>query len=62
MWKTTLEGLERLRSQNRIVQAENSLRFVRYINDFPASPLTTIWDDLGLEVSPRRGSTSYRLV
>jgi adenine-specific DNA-methyltransferase len=47
MWKTTREGLDRLRESGRIVQAENSLRYVRYINDFPATPLTTIWDDLG---------------
>ena len=47
MWKTTVQGLDRLRYANRIVPTENSLRFVRYIDDFPASPLTTIWDDLG---------------
>jgi adenine-specific DNA-methyltransferase len=47
MWKTTVQGLDRLRYSNRIVPTENSLRYVRYINDFPAAPLTTIWDDLG---------------
>jgi adenine-specific DNA-methyltransferase len=47
MWKTTEAGLARLLEQKRIVAADNSLRFVRYINDFPAMPLTNIWDDLG---------------
>jgi adenine-specific DNA-methyltransferase len=47
MWKTTLTGLDRLSCSNRVVPTENSLRFVRYIDDFPATPLTTIWDDLG---------------
>lgn len=47
MWKTTVEGMERLRAAKRIVKAKNSLRFVRYINDFPVTPLTSIWEDLG---------------
>ena len=47
MWKTTEAGIARLLENNRIVAAENSLRFVRYINDFPALPVTNIWDDLG---------------
>ncbi len=47
MWKTTLSGLERLVAKGRIVATENSLRFVRYLNDFPVTPLTNVWTDLG---------------
>lgn len=47
MWKTTKDGLDRLKKENRIVAADNSLRFVRYINDFPVTMLSSIWDDLG---------------
>ncbi len=47
MWKTTRAGLDRLLAQGRIVAAAHSLRFVRYINDFPAVPLTSVWSDLG---------------
>ena len=47
MWKTTEKGLDRLTCATRIVSTENSLQFVRYIDDFPSTPLTTIWEDLG---------------
>ena len=47
MWKTTENGLDRLSRSQRIVTARRSIRYVRYIDDFPVIPMTTIWDDLG---------------
>ena len=44
-WKTTLEGLKRLANAGRIHVAKNSVRFVRYLEDFPAIPHTNFWDD-----------------
>lgn len=44
-WKTTIEGLEKLAEANRIHIAENSIRFVRFADDFPWQPYTNIWDD-----------------
>ena len=44
-WKTRVEGLARLAERRRIEASGNRLSYVRYANDFPASPLTNIWDD-----------------
>jgi adenine-specific DNA-methyltransferase len=44
-WKTTLEGFKRLANAGRIHVAQNSIRFVRYLEDFPAIPHTNFWDD-----------------
>ncbi|MBM3179574.1 MAG: site-specific DNA-methyltransferase [Chloroflexi bacterium] len=44
-WKTTIEGLEKLAKANRIHVAENSIRFVRFADDFPWQPYTNLWDD-----------------
>jgi adenine-specific DNA-methyltransferase len=44
-WKTTVPGMRRLAEAERIHPAENSIRFVRYPTDFPATPHTNTWDD-----------------
>ena len=44
-WKTTVEGLKVAASKNRLINLGNTIRFVNYIEDFPVSPLTTIWTD-----------------
>jgi adenine-specific DNA-methyltransferase len=44
-WKTTLEGLKNLRIAGRLHVAANSLRYVRYADDFPARPITNLWTD-----------------
>jgi adenine-specific DNA-methyltransferase len=44
-WKTTREGLARLMAANRLVKAGRTLRFVRYIDDFPAYSLANSWND-----------------
>ena len=44
-WKTTLTGMGRLVSAERIHTAENSIRFVRFPGDFPAIPHTNTWED-----------------
>ena len=47
-WKTNREGLERLVARNRVAETINSLRYVRYLDDFPVAPLTNMWTGLGL--------------
>ena len=47
-WKTTLEGLQRLGSANRIFASESQIRYVRYFDDFGVVPLTTVWDDTSI--------------
>jgi len=44
-WKTTLNGLSNLVQKNRIIEAKNSLRYKRYIDDFPYGHFTNIWQD-----------------
>jgi adenine-specific DNA-methyltransferase len=44
-WKTNSAGMERLRSAKRLFGIGNTLRFIRYADDFPFAPVIDIWDD-----------------
>jgi len=44
-WRTTKEGLDRLASSHRIVVAGNTLRYKQFLEDFPLTEITTIWED-----------------
>jgi adenine-specific DNA-methyltransferase len=45
-WTTTLNGLERLRFADRLVApTANSLRYIRYLDDFPVAELGNVWTD-----------------
>jgi len=44
-WGTSIEGLEKLSKSRRIEIVGNTLRFVRYYDDMPVSPLTNLWTD-----------------
>ena len=44
-WKTTQDGLERIRKSNRIHISGSKLRYVMYQDDFPLISSTNIWDD-----------------
>lgn len=44
-WKTNRSGMERLRHANRLMASGSSLAYVRYIDDFPAFPITNLWND-----------------
>ena len=46
-WKTTVSGLQRLAELGRIVVEGNSIRFIRFLDDFPVSPIANIWTDIG---------------
>ncbi|MGD9419023.1 MAG: site-specific DNA-methyltransferase [Verrucomicrobiota bacterium JB025] len=46
-WKTHYDGLGRLASADRFHTTKNSLRYVRFIDDFPVVPLTSVWTDTG---------------
>jgi adenine-specific DNA-methyltransferase len=49
-WKTGPDGFQRLIDANRIELSGNTLNYVRYLDDFPAFPITNIWDDVGSSV------------
>ncbi|MCL2647111.1 MAG: site-specific DNA-methyltransferase [Phycisphaerales bacterium] len=46
-WKTTVDGLKQLSFAQRIFVEGNSLRFLRFMDDFPASPMSNVWLDIG---------------
>jgi len=46
-WKTGEIGMTRLIKADRVAQATNSLRYVRYIDDFRAQAIGNVWSDTG---------------
>ncbi len=46
-WKTTRQGIDRLDAAGRIIVEGNTLRFKRYIDDFPVVPTNNVWTDVG---------------
>jgi adenine-specific DNA-methyltransferase len=46
-WKTGELGMSRLLKANRVGQATNSLRYVRYMDDFRAQAIGNVWSDTG---------------
>ena len=47
-WKTNEQGMARLLAADRIGAAGNTLSYVRFIEDFPAFPITNNWQDTGV--------------
>jgi adenine-specific DNA-methyltransferase len=46
-WKTNEEGMTRLLRARRVEVTGDSLAYVRFIDDFPAFPITNAWMDIG---------------
>jgi adenine-specific DNA-methyltransferase len=46
-WKTTPEGMRRLAENDRLLAMGNSLRYKRYLSDFPLFPISNVWTDTG---------------
>ena len=44
-YRTSPEGMKRLIERNRIFATSNSLRYKFFLDDFPASPLNSLWTD-----------------
>ncbi|WP_282029717.1 site-specific DNA-methyltransferase [Paracoccus marcusii] len=44
-WKTTSAGLDKLVKAGRIHETTNSIRYKRFLNDFPAVSINSLWDD-----------------
>ena len=45
-WSTTHPNMERLIAAGRVYTKGNTPRFVRFLNDFPVSEITTLWGDV----------------
>lgn len=46
-FKTNRSGLERLSAAHRLIASGRTLRYVRYLEDFPAFTLNNLWNDTG---------------
>ena len=44
-WKTGTEGMKKLIDARRVELIGNTLRYVRFIEDFPVFPLNNLWTD-----------------
>ena len=47
-WKTSRRGMERLKRSDRLMVIGNSLRYRRFMRDFPTAPRTNLWEDVGI--------------
>lgn len=46
-WKTKVERLKKLADLGRIIVEGNSLRYLRFMDDFPVFPISNVWTDVG---------------
>jgi adenine-specific DNA-methyltransferase len=55
-WKTSVQGLERLAKASRIHTRENSLRYIRRLDDYPVIETNNVWDDIrwGFDAGQKR--------
>jgi adenine-specific DNA-methyltransferase len=44
-WKTNEIGMERLKRSQRLIPQDTTIRFMRFPEDFPASPISNVWSD-----------------
>lgn len=45
-WKTSVNGMERLAKAGRISWAGKTIRYKRYLNDFPVIPISDRWESM----------------
>jgi len=58
-WKTTKPGMDRLVAVDRVIKAGKSIRYKRFVLDFPLSAVTDTWHDIGGSVQSRSDSKVY---
>jgi adenine-specific DNA-methyltransferase len=46
-WKTSVDGLNRLNKEGRLVKNEKSLQYLRKLSDYPVKGFSNLWYDLG---------------
>ncbi len=46
-WKTNERGVDALLRNRRLQPMNTALRYVRFLDDFPAFPLSNVWNDIG---------------
>jgi adenine-specific DNA-methyltransferase len=59
-WKTSVEGLNRLATNRRLQPTGGeSLRYVRFLDDFPARPIGNVWVDISGAIQSRSDPKIY---
>ena len=58
-WKTNEDGMNRLLAEKRIQVTGNNLAYVRFLDDFPAFPISNVWTDIGGGVQSRSDPKVY---
>lgn len=58
-WKTNEDGMKRLLQQRRVQVTGNNLAYVRFLEDFPAFPISNVWSDIGGGVQSRSDPKVY---
>jgi adenine-specific DNA-methyltransferase len=46
VWKTGETGMQKLLHADRLIAPANTLRYIRYFNDFPVNIITNVWTDM----------------
>ena len=46
-WKTSYQGLENLKSKNRLVVEGNAVRYKQYLEDYPVKTINSLWTGIG---------------
>lgn len=44
-WKTSPDGMNKLKLADRLIQVSTSLYYIRYLEDFPVMPIDNLWQD-----------------
>ena len=58
-WKTNEAGMDRLLAQKRVQITGINLSYVRFLDDFPAFPISNVWTDVGGGVQSRADPKVY---
>lgn len=48
LWQSNIEGMNTLLKKGRLMLVGNSLRYIRYFDDFPVFPIDSLWTDTGI--------------
>ena len=46
-WKTSYIGLDNLKEKNRLVVEGNTVRYKQYLEDYPVTPINSLWIGIG---------------
>ncbi len=61
-WKTNISGMERLKKSGRLRRGDETIRFKRYLMDFPATVMANYWDDTGVSGKIYVVQTAHKVI